>query len=205
MKFSKGAQRAPFFIGTRPDGFSLVELMIVVAIIGLLSSIAIPNFRKFQARSRTTEAKLQLAAIYTAEASYYATYQIYHTCLAPMGYDPSDFKSARFYAVGFVNAAAIDLAAYTTATNLDLNATTCPQALAATAAQTFFEAGSGVGASVATSAYIPATSLGDQTVPQMVYVAGAGGVIFKDFSASSDASAFTINEKKQIVTVRNGY
>ena len=41
-------------------GMSLVELMIVVAIIGILSSVAIPNFKKYQAKSKTSEAKLQL-------------------------------------------------------------------------------------------------------------------------------------------------
>ena len=205
MKSSKGAQWAPFFILSRPRGFSLVELMIVVAIIGILSSIAIPNFRKFQARSRTTEAKLQLAAIYTAETSFYSTYQIYHSCLIPMGYDPRDFRDQRFYTVGFMNSAAIDLVAYTTAQNLDLNPTPCPHNLPATADQSFFEAGSGTGGAIATSAHLPPTSLGDQTVTQMTFVAGAGGIIFKDFSGPSDASAFTINERKQIVTVRNGF
>lgn len=54
-------------------GFTLIELMIVVAIIGILSAIAIPNFLKFQARSRQSEAKQNLSAIYTAYQAYYAT------------------------------------------------------------------------------------------------------------------------------------
>lgn len=206
MKFLKGAQVAPFFILSRPRGFSLVELMIVVAIIGILSSIAIPNFRKFQARSKTTEAKLQLAAIYTAETSFYSTYQIYHSCLVPMGYDPRDFRPQRFYTVGFMNASAIDSIAYTAATNLDLNPVPCPQNLPSTSDQSYFDAGSGVGGAIATSAHLPPTTVGSQAdAATMTFVAGAGGIIFKDFSGPTDASAFTINEKKQIVTVRNGY
>jgi type IV pilus assembly protein PilA len=44
--------------------------MIVVAIIGILSAVAIPNFKKYQAKSRSSEAKIQLAAAYTAEAVF---------------------------------------------------------------------------------------------------------------------------------------
>jgi type IV pilus assembly protein PilA len=48
-------------------GFTLVELMVVVAIIGLLSAVAVPNFKKYQAKAKISEAKLQLSALYTAQ------------------------------------------------------------------------------------------------------------------------------------------
>jgi type IV pilus assembly protein PilA len=54
------------------EGFTLIELMIVVAIIGILAAIAIPNFIKFQLRSKAGESKVNLAAIRTAEESYFA-------------------------------------------------------------------------------------------------------------------------------------
>lgn len=53
-------------------GFTLIELMIVVAIIGILAAIAIPNFMKFQARARQSEAKANLKAIFTAAKSRFA-------------------------------------------------------------------------------------------------------------------------------------
>lgn len=56
------------------QGFTLIELMIVISIIGLLASIAIPNFMNYQSRSRTGEAKSNLAAIATSEVSYFAEY-----------------------------------------------------------------------------------------------------------------------------------
>ena len=52
-------------------GFTLIELMIVVAIIGILAAIAIPNFLKFQAKSKQSEAKANLGAIYTGQISYF--------------------------------------------------------------------------------------------------------------------------------------
>jgi type IV pilus assembly protein PilA len=64
-------------IQTRCGGFSLIELMIVVAIIGILTAIAIPNFLKFQLRSKAGEAKTNLAAMRTAEEGYFAEYAIY--------------------------------------------------------------------------------------------------------------------------------
>jgi type IV pilus assembly protein PilA len=61
----------------RQRGFTLIELMVAVAIIGLLAALAIPNYLRFQLRSRTSEAKANLAAIRTAEESYYAEYGLY--------------------------------------------------------------------------------------------------------------------------------
>ncbi len=58
-------------------GFTLIELMIVVAIIGILAAIAIPNFLKFQAKARQSEAKTNLAAIYTAQTAYFSEFSQY--------------------------------------------------------------------------------------------------------------------------------
>jgi type IV pilus assembly protein PilA len=58
-------------------GFTLIELMIVVAIIGILAAIAIPNFLRFQLKSKSSEGKVNIAAIRTAEESYLAEFGVY--------------------------------------------------------------------------------------------------------------------------------
>jgi type IV pilus assembly protein PilA len=58
----------------RKGGFTLIELMIVVAIIGILAAIAIPNFLRFQLKAKTSEGKTNIAAIRTAEQSYYSEF-----------------------------------------------------------------------------------------------------------------------------------
>ena len=57
---------------TKTQGFTLIELMIVVAIVGVLAAIAIPNFLKFQMRSKASEGRLNLAAIRTAQEAYFS-------------------------------------------------------------------------------------------------------------------------------------
>src|SRR4051812_41080414 len=68
-------------------GFTLIELMIVVAIIGILAAIAIPNFIKFQARSKQSESKSNLKGIFTAEKSFFAEHDGFGT-LGAAGWKP---------------------------------------------------------------------------------------------------------------------
>jgi len=58
-------------------GFTLIELMIVVAIIGILAAIAIPNFLKYQAKSKQSEARANLSSIFTNAITWYADYNTY--------------------------------------------------------------------------------------------------------------------------------
>jgi prepilin-type N-terminal cleavage/methylation domain-containing protein len=61
----------------RQHGFTLIELMIVVAIIGILAAVAIPAFSNYQNRSRRAEAFANLGAIANLEKSYFSEYAVY--------------------------------------------------------------------------------------------------------------------------------
>lgn len=69
-------------------GFTLIELMIVVAIIGILAAIAIPSFIRFQARSKQGEVKSNLKGVFTAQRSYFQEYDKYSTRIRNIGFAP---------------------------------------------------------------------------------------------------------------------
>lgn len=58
---------------TARSGFSLVELMIVVAITSILAAIAAPNFRMMQYRAKRAEVPLNVSGIWTAEIAFNST------------------------------------------------------------------------------------------------------------------------------------
>ena len=71
-----------FSMKKNESGFSLVELMVVVGIIGILASLALPKLQVFMAKSKQSEAKVLLPTVYSLEQSYYADNNTYSAITA---------------------------------------------------------------------------------------------------------------------------
>lgn len=80
-------------------GFTLIELMMVVGIIGLLVAVAIPMYDRYQSKTRQTEAKVALGSIYASEKGFYGEYSAYVSSFDALQFTPEGFK--RFYTVGW--------------------------------------------------------------------------------------------------------
>ena len=59
-------------IQNKQQGFTLIELMIVIAIVGILAAIALPAYQDYTVRAKVSEAMVNLAEAKTTIAEYYS-------------------------------------------------------------------------------------------------------------------------------------
>ncbi|MGE0009193.1 MAG: type IV pilin protein [Candidatus Babeliales bacterium] len=91
------------------SGFTLIELMIVVAIVAFLSMVSIPSFFKFLAKAKRAEAYMNLGSLYVAQKSHWAETGAYSSVLkgaggigwAPEGYTGGGADERFYYTYGF--------------------------------------------------------------------------------------------------------
>lgn len=83
------------------NGFTLIEIMTVVMIVGVLSTLSVPSISKYSAKTRQTEAKSQLSTLFSAEKSFYAEFGAFHSAFGALGYAP---QGRMRYNVGFNDA-----------------------------------------------------------------------------------------------------
>lgn len=90
-------------------GFTMIELMIVVAILGFLSMISIPSFLRFLSKAKRAEAYMNLGSLYVAQKTYWAEHGTYLSVLngkdsvgwKPEGYSGGGVKERFNYTYGF--------------------------------------------------------------------------------------------------------
>ena len=91
-------------------GFTLLELMIVVVIIGIIAAVAYPNYQDYTRSARRTDGKAALTAIAAQQERYFSDNNTYATNLTALGYPAATATSPEGYYVVTATAGATGIA-----------------------------------------------------------------------------------------------
>ena len=80
-------------------GFSLVELMVVIAIIGIISAIALPSFDRYMKKGRRADAKVGLSKVADKQERYYLQNNIYGSDTSKLGLTNPWISDEGFYSI----------------------------------------------------------------------------------------------------------
>ena len=78
-------------------GFTLVELVIVIIIVGILSVVAVPIYKGYTERAYMTEAKALLGTVNTAQKVYFAENRAYASTSSALGADTVDASGNKYF------------------------------------------------------------------------------------------------------------
>lgn len=184
-------------------GFSLIELMVVVAIIGILSAVAIPQFQKFQRKAAQAEAKANLSAIYTGQKIFFIEHNTYYDNIFALGFKP---EGSYKYLIGHfgdssgvTQPATLPLSAYTVSNTLRHNWGLCGDSYIT------LEFSGDINAygrdCEVRRPHVPTGARTPTTVFPAFFITGAAAVISED---DGKYDQWTINQRKELIQTQNG-
>ena len=175
------------------SGFTLVELLIVVAIIGVFATVGVPTFRTMVQKAKKSEAKVNLGGIYTSETAFFSEYGTYGSNLAGIGFT-TDGGNSRVYTIGFVVVGCTGGGILPPVANFPALNTAFPGYYRMANGTSFFPAVGGFG--------VPAGDCVAGAATTSQFLAGAIGFISGAAGATTDQ--WSINEGRVLANVREG-
>lgn len=174
-------------------GFSLIELMVVVAIIAILSTIAIPSYQNFQAKARQKEGFGLLSGYFTAQQASRAEFGVF----------PGNFLESGFQPAGTLHyrVVAADNAGFVPPYGTRATAGECISTGAACTGIPALEAGNPfVTWLEAPAPYNPVATTGASACDNISFLVHAAGIV----STSGGTDEYSMNEDKALLMVQDG-